>query len=349
MRLFKSDPALRASTTCRWRLALAVLGTAVLALAWPSAGCGGATTPGTDASSGRYKITIVEAALASHRPDGSAWHVRQPDGSAMLIGGLAGVALGNPLVGLAVGGALEGGATEHPPSPYVELKIGAQTFATLPAGATLSPRWLYPFAVDITGMDMSEPVIILVRDAYDKGVISQARMPLAELIHKPLTRLFELGSVITLELAVERLPSVPEHKRYRLSVPANMSAEELVRTESASAGQGHWRRVPVLNGDTVAISALGEVCPSSRDPGDCFDANGAAGRWQGYNYPEFRDAPHAALVAFYADVPVLIGSSTIFRAQRSGWLMLFVNDTDAGNNTGGFQVRVEVNPPDYNP
>jgi hypothetical protein len=250
---------------------------------------------------------------------------------------------------MAVGGALEGGATEYPPSPYVELKIGAQTFATLPAGPTLSPRWLYPFAVDITGMDMSEPVIILVRDAYDNGVISQARMTLAELIGKPLTRLFELGSVITLELAVEQLPSVPEHKRYGFAVPANRSAEDLVATESASAGKGDWRRVPVLNGDTIVISALGEVCPSSRNAGECFDANGAAGRWQAHNYPEFRDAPHAALVGFYADVPLLIGSSTIFRAQRSGWLMLFVNDSDADNNTGGFQVRVEVNPPDYKP
>jgi hypothetical protein len=321
----------------------------MLAIAWASAGCGGARTAGKDAGSGRYKITIVEAALASHRPDGSAWHVRKPDGNATVVGGLVGVALGNPLAGLAVGGVLEGGATEHPPSAYVELKIGAQTFATLPAGPTLSPRWLYPLAVDITGMDMSEPVIILVRDAYDKGVISQARMTLAELIQKPLTRLFELGSVITLDLAVEQLPSVPEHKRHQLTVPANRSAEELMRAESASAGKDHWRRIPVLNGDTVVVSALGEVCPSSRDAGQCFDANGAAGRWQAHNYPEFRDAPHAALVGFYADIPVLIGSSTIFRAQRSGWLMLFVNDTDAGNNTGGFQVRVEVNPPDYNP
>jgi hypothetical protein len=344
---FTTDRALHASMPCHSRRALAALGMAVLSLAWPGAGCGGATTAPTSAASSRYKITVVEAALASHRADGSAWHIRQPDGSATLIGGLAGIALGNPLVGLAVGGALEGSPTAYPPSPYVELKIGAQTFVTLPAGPTLSPRWQYPFAVDIAGMDMSEPVIILVRDAYDRGVISQARLSLAELIHKPLTRLFELGSVITLELSVEQLPSVPEHKRYQFTVPVNRKPEELLRSESASPGQGQWRRVPILNGDTVVVSAFGEVCPSSREA--CFDANGAAGRWQGYNYPEFRDAPHAALVGFYADVPVLIGSSAIFRAQRSGWLMLFVNDTDTSNNSGGFQVRVDVNPPDYTP
>lgn len=319
---------------------------AILMLAvWAS--CGGAAgRHKTRAAGQRYKITIVEAALASHRPDGSAWHVQEPDGSTVLLGGLIGLALGYPMVGLAAGEALQGGAREYPPNPYVELKIGPDTFKTLPAGPTLAPHWHYPIAVNAAAYHPAETVIIMIRDGYDKGVISQTQIPLGALLSRPLSRFFELGSVITLDVAVARLPEPPAYQVYELEVPADRSADELVEAERAGTGSRTWRRVPLLNGDMVRIRAGGQVCPSSWDAGDCFDAHGAPGRWQSYNYPEFGHAPHAALVGVYADRLVLVGTGTLFRAERSGWLMLFVNDTDEGNNRGSFDVIVEVNPPD---
>lgn len=37
-----------------------------------------------------------------------------------------------------------------------------------------------------------------------------------------------------------------------------------------------------------------------------------------------------------------IGGQRTFVAQQAGFLLLFVNDTADGNNTGGFDVHVDV-------
>jgi hypothetical protein len=39
-----------------------------------------------------------------------------------------------------------------------------------------------------------------------------------------------------------------------------------------------------------------------------------------------------------------LGSQRTFVAEESGLLLLFVNDTDLGNNSGGFNVLVTVDP-----
>lgn len=291
----------------------------------------------------RYQITVVEAALKARRPEGGAWHVQPPDDSMQLLGGLVGLALGYPELGMGMGALLDQGERIYPPSPFVEIKLGATTLTTLPAGPTLSPRWRYPMALDITGYALSEPVVVLVRDAVDQGVIAQTHFPLGELLARPLMRLVDLGGVATLDIAIDPLPAVPAPATYELIVPTNAPAQWLIEHEDTGIS---WRRVPVLNGDIVRIQATGTICPSSWDASDCFDPGGAPGRWASYNHAGFRDVPHGALIGLYADIGITVGTYTEFRAEKSGWITLFVNDTDVGNNSGAFQVTVEVNPPD---
>jgi hypothetical protein len=295
-------------------------------------------------STRRYKITIVEAALKARRPEGGPWHVQPADDSMQLLGGLVGLALGYPELGMGMGALLDQGERIYPPSPFVEIKIGATTLTTRPAGPTLSPRWRYPMALDITGYALSEPVVVLVRDAVDEGVIAQTHFPLAELLARPLMRLVDLDGVATLDIAIEPLPAVPPAETYQVTVPANASPEWLIQHENPDAMS--WQRIPLLNGDIVRIHATGAICPSSWEPSACYDAGGAPGRWSSYNRPGFASVPHGALIGLYADIGITVGTYIEFRAEKSGWLTLFVNDTDLGNNAGAFHVSVEVNPVD---
>jgi len=41
----------------------------------------------------------------------------------------------------------------------------------------------------------------------------------------------------------------------------------------------------------------------------------------------------------------VVGRRRTFTAKESGWLLLFVNDTDPGNNRGELEVDVTVTPP----
>ena len=132
------------------------------------------------------------------------------------------------------------------------------------------------------------------------------------------------------------------------AVPASTSApRRSISSSHASAAPGsgspsRLRPIPVWNGDTVEIAAREHVCPSSKD--ECFDANGAPpGRWEGYSY--FKGVPHASLVAAVPGEGIPIGVHRVFRVSQSGWVLLFVNDDDVGNNTGGFEVRAVVTPP----
>ena len=79
---------------------------------------------------------------------------------------------------------------------------------------------------------------------------------------------------------------------------------------------------------------------------DCFDADGAQeGRWRSYSYDGFREFRHAALVAVAPGEHVGIGKRGAIKVRESGLVLLFVNDTDIGNNSGELHVRVRVTPP----
>lgn len=94
----------------------------------------------------------------------------------------------------------------------------------------------------------------------------------------------------------------------------------------------------------MTVTATGKACPSG--PDECFNANGAdPGRWGSYKYAGFADAPHIALVGALPEQALVVGREKTFTVDRAGFLLLFVNDTDEGNNQGGFQVHVEVRPP----
>jgi hypothetical protein len=287
---------------------------------------------------GWYVVQLTNARLDARRPDGRPWHTSESDKTALIIGGLIGLAAGYPGLGLALGeAASDPGGDPLAPAPFIDLKLEGETARVSPVGRTYAPNWRQPIAIDARRRRGDERVIIQIRDAVDESVIAERETTLGELLARPAQTFTRLGAVMSLDVVVSPMPARPPAE-YRIVVPATVRFEDLARE-----GAPGWRPIPVWNGDTVEVEARGRVCPSSRT-NECFDPNGAEpGRWEGYSY--FKQIPHASLVAAVPGEGVPIGVHRVFRVSQAGWVLLFVNDDDVGNNAGGFEVRVVVTPP----
>ena len=303
------------------------------------AACGGAQHPATSGvQPGWYVVQFTGARLDARRPDGSPWHTSPGNSAALIIGGLLGLAAGYPALGLTLGeAASDPGGDPLAPAPFIELKLEGEAHRVSPVGRTYAPAWRQPIAIDARRRRGDERVLDEINDAVDGSVIAQRELSLAELLGRSAQTFTGLGAVMSVDLTVAAMPP-RQPARYQVAVPATVAPEALTR-----AGAPGWRPIPVWNGDTVVIEARGAVCPSSRD--ECFGPGGAApGRWERYSY--VKAAPHASLVAVVPGAALPIGPHRGFRVAEAGSVLLFVNDTDVGNNSGGFEVVVTVTPPD---
>lgn len=299
--------------------------------------CGGSQR-GRDGGNAWHEVRFKAAALPARRASGAPWHMSAGNRSASLLGGLIGLAVGYPEVGFALGSSLVDEPEPEAPAPYIALKIRGDTFLISPVGQTLSPRWSQPIAIEVGRYRAGEKAIIQVLDAVDDGaVLGQREFTVGELLASGSRTLTDIGEVASLDVDV-RVHSARPVLTVESYVDASHSLDEL------TAGKDErWTAIPVWNGDHVTIEASGSVCPSRPTP--CFGPLGAEpGRWTSYNYGEFKEARHAALVAVLPGEGFEVGERISITAHQSGFLLLFVNDTDAGNNDGGFDVRVTVTP-----
>lgn len=308
----------------------------LLALIIGSAGCGGAQRARSGGTAW-YEIRFKGAALSSRRASGVPWHTSGSDQSASLIGGLIGLAVGYPEVGFALGSALTSEPEPEAPAPYVVLKVGGDTYQLSPIGQTLAPRWSQPIAVPSGRYASKTPALIQILDAVDGGILGQRTTTVGELLAPGPRTLTEIGDVASLDVEARAMEPRPVVS-VELFVDAQRSVDEL-----KGGADPRWTAIPIWNGDTVTIRATGEVCPS--EPTPCFGPAGAEpGRWAKYNYDAFATSRHASLVAVLPGQAIAVGDERTFVAEQAGFLILFVNDTDEGNNAGGFDVRVDIAP-----
>jgi hypothetical protein len=285
-------------------------------------------------------VRFQGAALARQRPNGEPWHRSQPDTTAVVVGGLLGLAAGNPTVGLAIGKALSSeGGDPLAPAPYVVLKVSGRSYRISPSDRTYAPRWDQPIRIDTRGLNQTEQVIVQVVDGVDDSLIGQKQIVVGTLLHFGRQTLVDVGAAATLDLDVDfdggRVP-----QQYDVVIPSNRSLESL-----AGRGAPRWEPIPVWNGDTITITAEGSVCPFTFSS-DCVGPAGAGDKMRSYNYDGFKDVPHASLVAVAPGARWFIGTSSQVRAEESGQVLLFVNDTDENNNEGSFSAHVVVTPGD---
>jgi Ca2+-binding EF-hand superfamily protein len=110
----------------------------------------------------------------------------------------------------------------------------------------------------------------------------------------------------------------------------------------AVGGDRQWvdTGINVRVGDMVSINANGQI-RVARDGGLMTAAGIESGRTEGATMPNARVG---GLVARFGNSPpVFIGESRTFRAPRAGRLYLGVNDNYFDDNTGQFDVTVDVN------
>src|SRR3569833_1679053 len=129
--------------------------------------CGGfqvvPTNETTTMETGTYRVWIKSATIDPRRPDGSPWHLTQPDSTAMILGSAAGVAVGNPEFGTSVGAAFaDKGGDPEAPSPYIAIKIAGQTETIAPVGRSYSPTWDQSFVINTMWTSPNERVVIQV-------------------------------------------------------------------------------------------------------------------------------------------------------------------------------------------
>jgi hypothetical protein len=291
-------------------------------------------------------VTIVSASIADVKADGEAWHTTEPDPAIPVLTSLASLSMGPVLGGVASAVLKDTDAGKaRPPSPMVKVQIGADLFETATRKAEFNPVWNYSFAVDVRGFSPESEIVMVVVDDDGDAPMAQVRMSLKELLARPDHNLEE-GSVAALQLKVEPLPDVPGYRKVVFRVPGNERIEDLAQL-AGPRFDGDWQAVTVLNGDVVRVRASGSVVAGTFV---CTDPSGPNGLSDGgcarYNRDEFRDLPHAALVAYLAGHPLFVGEERVVEVDKAGRLLLGVNDKDAANNTGQFDVEVEINPAD---
>lgn len=151
---------------------------------------------------GVYTITIKSATIAPRRPDGTPWHVSQPDKSALVVAVAAGVAVGNPDLGMKVGEAIsEKGGDPLAPIPFVRVKLAGTTWTIAPVGRSYSPAWNESIEINARTLTGDEQVVIQVLDAVDESLLAQGQLRLSQLVARSGQTLTNLqGSVSTLDL-----------------------------------------------------------------------------------------------------------------------------------------------------
>jgi len=169
-------------------------------------GCAGRqqlSTPnqGPSFTPGLYIVRIKAAMIEPRRPDGSPWHVTQPNNAAVVLGAVGGLAIGNPALGMAIGNALAGkGGDPQAPVPYVLVKIAGTTWTIMPTDRSYAPSWDQPIELNARALRGDEQVIIQVIDGIDDALIGQRELTLAELVSRPAQTLTNIrGSVATLD------------------------------------------------------------------------------------------------------------------------------------------------------
>jgi hypothetical protein len=178
----------------------------VLVLVVLALGCGGHqpnTSPRSQTSHAVvYTIRIKSATISPRRPDGSPWHVTEADKSALIVGAAAGLAVGNPELGVKVAeNFIVAGGDPQAPVPFVRVKLAGTTWTIGPVERSYAPAWNESFAINARELRGDEQVVIQVLDAVDESLIAQGQFTLEQLVSRPAQTLTNLqGSVPSLDV-----------------------------------------------------------------------------------------------------------------------------------------------------
>jgi hypothetical protein len=281
------------------------------------------------------RVTVLSASVDGRKPDGSPW---DEENAALappaLRGSLAAyLAAHRELEGTAhligepvdVPGTLAAARKSSGPDPVVFIEApGGATFRTTLAPGQFQPVWRFPFLV-LSGDAMLRVTVVDWDGPGQADVIGDTLVPLRELAARPILELARFGNVE--RLTFETAPAGDLAARRRVAVP----------------GRDGWidSGLDLIAGQEVIIRSAGEVCSNGADRSRCAGPEGQP-QPGATGVPGFEARPHAGLLGAVGDTRFFIGRELRLRAPSSGRLLLGVNDTAVGNNSGELEVDIEL-------
>jgi hypothetical protein len=284
----------------------------------------------------RLRLTVLSASIDGKKPDGSAWDDDGPSPPPALRGSLAaylaehrelegaGHLIGEPVD---IPGVLASARKSSAPDPMVYLEVAGHAFRTTLSPGQFQPTWRFPVTFE-ANLDATTLVHITVVDwdgPAQADVIGDKIVPLVQLLASPVVELPRFGNV------------------ERLVLEATQAGELAARRRVAVAGRDGWTdsELFLVAGQTVVLRAAGEVCSRGGDRQFCAGPEGQS-RVSDDSLPGFEPRPHAALIAGLGDTRFFVGRELRFRAPSSGRLLLGINDRDASDNSGEFEVDIDA-------
>ncbi len=291
------------------------------------------------------RFTIVSAKLAGARlPSGMARGTSyHSDLQCAALPGLR--ALGD----FCKSGNLPQGAS--PVDALVRVEIKESVIRTYAIPASLTPRWDYAALLDtdyLQGGDRARFVLLDYEPDGSEKPLGDALVPLADL-RKPGTRTIKVGAH-QLTYKIEALKDDAAPRTFSFRVPGDREMTDL-----ALAPSGGYQVIPLAEGELVEIAAAGKVQPNVKKHPERVAGPDGIPTIQTkiqFNQPGFRGCAgcdHAALIAQAGTARLVIGSKKSFTVEKSGLLILGVNDVKVDDNAGGFDVTVKITLPAVTP
>ncbi|HZS42424.1 MAG TPA: AgmX/PglI C-terminal domain-containing protein [Polyangia bacterium] len=240
----------------------------------------------------------------------------------------------------------------------VRVEIKDAVIRTYPIPASLTPTWQYSAMLDtdyLTGKDDARFVLLDYEPDGSEKKLGDALVPLKTLL-KAGTHTVKAGPH-SLTYQIETLRDDAAPRTYALRVPGDRQVVELARAAkvAAQSASGGYVLIPLAEGEIVEVTASGKVQPSAKKHPERVAGPDGIPTIQTkiqFNQPGFRGCAgcdHAALIAVIGTTRLVIGSKKKFTVEKSGLLVMGVNDVKVEDNAGGFDVKVTVSAPEVTP
>ncbi len=140
---------------------------------------------------------------------------------------------------------------------------------------------------------------------------------------------------------VPQRSKTPAKSETQVAAPKNQSATMLAASQEFKIGDRLLTDLQVRRGDKVTITASGRITVGA------FAGSATPNGISGFqDYSVVYKFPHGSLLVrvrqYQGDEWTFCGSSCSFTAERDGYLDFIVNDNDSANNSGTFQIQVQV-------
>jgi hypothetical protein len=284
----------------------------------------------------RYLITLLSGSVDGQKADGTAWDEKKSSAGAWMpqAGGPlslyvhahpelegAELTIGEPVETPGQADAANGSGAAD---PMVIVEVNGNVFRSPMRASQFQPTWQYPFVVDLAPADLVKITVVDWDGPAAFDVMGEKIMAAADVTAARVLELPRFGNVTKLTLTVEAAPVLAATQR--VAVP----------------GRPTWTEtgINVIAGSEITIFATGETCQKGNEK--CCGPEGLSKPSEDSQVRGFEKKGHGMLIGAVGDTRFTVGRERRFIAPSSGPLLLGVNDSDASNNKGEYEVAVTI-------